>query len=286
MARERAAGALRRFPNASQPDLPSRYYMSSSPAHPTRSWVVRFAPIRSAAIRLFAFPHAGAGASVFREWPRAAPPWIDVLAVQLPGRENRLSEEAHSRMSTLIEELARGIVDHLDLPYAFFGHSMGALVCFELATYLRDQYGTVPQHLFVSAHRAPHMGRLGSNMNDFSDAHLLDELRDLEGTSQTILRDRDLMELLLPTLRSDFSIVATYDAAGRQPLTCPISAYGGIQDKRVTLEELKAWQSWTVGEFTLRRFPGGHFFLVSARDVLVQTIAQELKLGSTSPDWM
>ena len=227
-------------------------------------------------VRLFAFPHAGGGASAFRGWSEAVPPSIEIVPAQLPGREVRIAERPFVRLAPLIRALAESMVPHLGFPFALFGNSMGALVCFELARYLRRALGVSPVHLFISAAPAPHLRPRHRSMHALPDPALLEELRCLAGTPDEVLRSDEVMRLLLPALRADLALVETYTYFPDAPLACPISAFGGLNDTRVTRGDLTAWRDQTLEPFTLRMVPGGHFFAYDTREPLVDAIISDL----------
>jgi medium-chain acyl-[acyl-carrier-protein] hydrolase len=227
-------------------------------------------------LRLFCFPYAGGGASAFLPWAANLPPAVGVYPVQLPGRENRLREPPFVQLSSLIQMLAHALLPYLDIPCAFFGHSMGALISFELARHLRKQYDLDPAHLFVSGHPAPHMARPASHIHQLPEAAFIEELRKLQGAPESILGNSELMRLFLPTLRADFAVCETYTYTSDDPLASPISAFGGRQDAKVSHDALAGWRDQACSTFTLRMLPGNHFFLYSARALLLQAISQDL----------
>jgi medium-chain acyl-[acyl-carrier-protein] hydrolase len=209
-------------------------------------------------------------------WARTLPT-VDVCAVQLPGRENRLREPAYTRFGDLMDATFRVLRPHLDMPFALFGHSMGALIAFELARRLRAEGAPTPAHLFVSGHRAPQLASPRSPLAHLPDAEFLAELRDrYDGVPAEVLRHPDLMALLLPCLRADLALVEDYRCHEEEPLACPISAYGGEDDPVANEAELAAWQVQTRGGFTLTRFAGTHFFIRSAREDLLAALSREL----------
>jgi medium-chain acyl-[acyl-carrier-protein] hydrolase len=210
-------------------------------------------------------------------WPDGLPS-VEILAVQLPGREDRLREQPFARLSQLIDVLAEVLAPHMRSPFAFFGHSVGALIGFELARKLRRQNARGPVHLFVSARRAPQIPEPGPPLHRLPDAAFKDELRRFNGTPEVVLREPELMELFLPLLRADFALLETYVYSNDEPLDCPITAFGGLQDTKATSDELAAWREQTKRDFTLRMFPGGHFYLQNGRSLLLGSIARDLLL--------
>jgi medium-chain acyl-[acyl-carrier-protein] hydrolase len=213
---------------------------------------------------------------MFRHWPGHLLPDLEVCSVQLPGRENRRREQPFDQLSSLLPPLTEAILPHLDKPFAFFGHSMGALIGFELARHLRSTHGIAPAHLFVSSHPAPQIPSPTAPVHLSPDPALLEELKHLGGTPEVILSNSELMQLLIPTLRADLKLCETYVYQSAAPLGCPITAFGGSQDPKVTLADLRAWQSETCGPFALVTYPGGHFFLFDSQISLLQTICDML----------
>lgn len=248
--------------------------MSSQPR--LSSWITCPKPNSLAALRLFCLPYAGGGASLFREWPRSLPRAIEVCLVQLPGRENRLTERPFDQIEPLVQTLAEEILPFLDKPFAFFGHSMGALISFELVRYLREKSRLSPIHFFASGHRAPQLPDPHPPIYALPLPDFLKELRTLNGTPDEVLQHEELMHLVLPMLQADFALAETYTYVPGEPLTCPLSAFGGLLDKDVSQDEVAAWQQQTSSTFILRLFPGNHFFVKSDRTLLLQTIVSEL----------
>lgn len=240
------------------------------------SWVTCPKPNPQARLRLFCFPYAGGGASIFRTWPDDLPAQIEVCPVQLPGRESRLKEPPFTRLLPLVQTLAQVLHPYLNMPLAFFGHSMGALISFELAHQLRRQYSLDPVHLFVSGRGAPQIPDLEPPIHHLPEAAFVEELRRLNGTPESVLQNAELMRLVLPILRADFAICETYVHSTQEPLDCPISAFGGLQDSEVSYDSLAAWRDQTNSSFTLKMFPGNHFFLHSARSLILSAVSQDL----------
>ncbi len=241
------------------------------------TWVTYPKPNPRAQLRLFCFPYAGGGASIFRSWSNDLPAEIDVCPIQLPGRESRFKETRFTSLHPLVQVLGEAIRPYLDVPFIFFGHSMGALIGFELSRYLREHVGLLPLHLFVSAHRAPQLPDLHTPIHHLPDAAFIERLSGLNGTPKEVFASTELMQILLPLLRADFSIVGTYKYVAQRPLACPIAAFGGLQDAAVQQDALTAWREQSASAFTLRMFAGDHFFLQSNRSALLQALSQEIE---------
>src|SRR5579872_609729 len=239
------------------------------------SWISFRKPSPKARLRLFCFPYAGAGALIFRTWSDGLPADVEVCPVQLPGRGTRLMERPFIHLSPLVEALAQALAPLLDKPFAFFGHSLGALVAFELTRRIRREYGVHPARLFVSAGRAPQTPRGGPTIHALPEKELLAELRMLNSVPSQLLEHEELMAIMLPLLRADFSVYETYVYANEPPLNCPISAFGGLQDQRVKDCDLEAWRVQTSVSFSRRMFPGDHFFL--KQPLLLQGLSEELE---------
>lgn len=246
-------------------------------ARSSKSWIIYPKPNPGANLRLFCFHYAGGRAWIFRNWPDNLPSFVEVCFVELPGRGFRLIEPAFTSLDPLVQAIADALLPHLEKPFAFFGHSMGALVSFELTRVLRRNHNLSPIHLFVSAHRAPQLPHLNPLIYNLPEPEFLQELRDLEGTPLEVLENAELMQLLLPTLRADFTVVETYTYTAEPPLDCPITAFGGWQDREVSYDELKAWQEQTNAKFLLQMLPGNHFFLHSSELLLLKHLSQTIQ---------
>jgi medium-chain acyl-[acyl-carrier-protein] hydrolase len=227
--------------------------------------------------RLFCFPYAGAGAAIFRTWPEQLPADLELCVPGLPGRDARIDEPPLAAMTPLAAALARDLRDWLSLPYALFGHSMGAFVAFDLAHELMRQGARLPTHLFVSGQRGPRLPYPGRPIFNLPDAEFLAGLRArYDSIPDAILQQKELMALLLRTLRADFTLVEDYRYRAAGPLPCPVVAFAGTEDREVTGEQAAAWSTETTGGFALHLLPGGHFFLKSAERELLALMGRVL----------
>jgi len=239
-------------------------------------WIRRFHPRPQARLRLFCFPYAGRGASVFRDWGRWMPEWIEVVAVQLPGREDRFQEPARRRLPPLVEALAEVFAPFDDVPFAYLGHSMGGLLAFELARKLRDNDRALPVHLVVSGRRAPQIPDPERPIPDLPDEEFARELqRRYQGLPPMIANDPELRAFFLPMVRADLELVDTYDYRPAPPLGCPISVFGGTGDA-IAEEELAAWQEHTTAACRVAMLPGDHFFINTQGESLAEMVAEVL----------
>jgi medium-chain acyl-[acyl-carrier-protein] hydrolase len=226
--------------------------------------------------RLFCFPWAGGGTLAYRAWRETLSSVAHVVPVRLPGRESRASELPVERMEALVAQLLEAIRPYVSTPFAFFGHSMGAGIAFELTRALRRAGLPLPRSLHVSGARAPqfrlnYKPGLEPAMRDF-----IEELRRLEGFPPSILNNPELMKLALPALLSDARLYRNYSYCEEEPLSVPIFAYGGDADPNVTSEHLEAWREQTTSTFQRYEFPGGHFYLESARSPLLNALRAAL----------
>jgi medium-chain acyl-[acyl-carrier-protein] hydrolase len=228
-------------------------------------------------IKLFCFPYAGGSASIYREWVRQSPSAVQLIAVELPGRGARLTEPPFVSLPPLLEVLAEAIFPLLDKKFAFFGHSMGALIAFELARLLRRRYGREPQLLIASGRRAPQVPNTEPLTYNLPRDEFIANLQRIDGTPKEVLEHTELMELMMPLLRADFQLNETYEYVTDAPLQCPIIAFGGLQDTHVAQDTLLSWKEQTTSDFNLHMLPGDHFFLRSSQYLLLQTLALKLQ---------
>jgi medium-chain acyl-[acyl-carrier-protein] hydrolase len=242
----------------------------------TSLWIKGHFGAQKPNLRLFCFPFAGGTAAGYRDWAFAFPASVQVLGVELPGRATRSMERPFVELKQLLGPLTNAIKPLLDRPFAFFGHSMGATIAFELVRHLRRVHRLSPQVLFVSARRAPQIP-VEQVVYNLSESEFKAMIRRFEGTPAEVLEHLELMEVLIPLLRADFQLTQTYMYTVDDPLECPIRAYAGLQDREETGELMLPWRQQTSSDFGLRILPGNHFFLRSARNLLLQLLSRELQ---------
>jgi surfactin synthase thioesterase subunit len=236
-------------------------------------------PSSGSRLRLFCLPHAGSGVAAVYGWLRGLPPSIQVCPLQLPGRENRRQEPPLNQLPPLIAHLADAIEPLLDVPFALFGHSFGALIAFELALELRRRGRRGCLKLLASARIAPQERRTMPAISGLSESEFLAELEArYNAIPAAILADREMMRLYLPVLRADLEMMEKYIYAPEPPLECPISVFGGTDDPTVTGSQLQEWRSQTSASFNIRLFPGDHFFQKTSRGAFVQAVRDECEV--------
>jgi medium-chain acyl-[acyl-carrier-protein] hydrolase len=246
-------------------------------------WLPFRRPRPGARLRLFCFPHAGGGASAFRDWSGELPPDVEVCPVQYPGRETRFKEPLCSSLAALADALASALRPEWDKPFAFFGHSMGALVAWELARVLARRKAPPPSRLIVSGRGAPHLPPAGPPAHALPEPDLVAVLRHYSGRAEELLANRDLLQLFLPVLRADLAVAETPRPEPPDPLPVPLAAVGGLADADNPWHRLDAWRSHTQGPFRLWMLPGGHFYLEPGRRDLLRLLAAELRGEGSRP---
>jgi len=235
--------------------------MTARHADPEESWFVRPRANPAARARLFCFPHAGGAASAYYAWG-AGLPQVEVVAVQPPGREGRMRERPIVEGSELVARLADALEPQLDLPAFFFGHSMGAVMAYEVARELRRRECPLPAHLYVSGRRSPTVADTEPQLHRLADDAFVTELdRRFGGMPAAIREEPELLALFLPILRADVTLLETHEFRDEPPLDLPMSALGGIDDHQATPELLGAWQALSACPLEVRNFRGGHFYL-------------------------
>jgi medium-chain acyl-[acyl-carrier-protein] hydrolase len=237
-------------------------------------WLQRLSPRPDAPVRLFCFHHAGGSAASFRHWP-AKLPQFDICAVQLPGRATRLGEPPMTRIPQIVDALLPDLLPLLDRPYALFGHSMGSAVAHALAARLHAIDAPAPAQIFVSGRQPPHKPFPECTLNGLTDAEAIDEInRHYGGIPEEVRAWPELLEMLLPTLRSDIEALEHYSPTIGTPLPVVITAFGGESDTAATPDHLASWQAYTPFPMQIRMFPGGHFYL----DDCLDSVAAECRV--------
>jgi medium-chain acyl-[acyl-carrier-protein] hydrolase len=239
--------------------------------------LVRFrSSSRDVRLRLCCFPYAGGSAWIHRQWTEWLPIGVEVAAIQLPGRGHRASEPPYVRLQPLLDELEGTLIPYDDVPFAFFGHSLGSLIAFELARRLAS-YGSGPAHLFVSGRPAPGTPRRRPAIHELPDREFLEQVGRFNGLPAAVLANVELRELLLPVLRADFTVSETHHHVPGPRLSCPISAFGGDGDEDVTRHDLERWAEQTNSACTIEIFPGDHFFIHTAERSLLARLSESLR---------
>jgi len=220
---------------------------------------------------------------MFRTWSSGLPPGLEVCAVELPGRETRFSEPTHTRLDALVPAIFDGLGDVFERPFGLFGHSMGALIAFELARLLRRRGAPAPRLLCVAGHRAPQLPRCAPPIHALPEDEFAARLSEINGTSDEFWRETELRELFTPILRADLELAETYSYTPEAPLDCPVLALGGSEDGTLTSTELAAWRAQTSAPFRCRMLPGDHFFVRGAKAEIQRELADELAAYLVGP---
>ncbi|MET9258053.1 alpha/beta fold hydrolase [Streptomyces sp. NPDC003717] len=238
-------------------------------------WLRRYHDTEGAPVRLVCFPFAGGSASYFFGLSRLLAPDIEVLAVQYPGRQDRHTEPCLESVAALADGVAARLPAD-GKPFALFGHSLGAIVAFEVARRLRDAGGPgLPERLFASGGLARPYRPSGTAV--LGDADILAHLREMGGTDERFFTSPELQELILPALRADYRAVAAYEPPGPERLACPVSALIGDADDRTTPEQAATWQERTSAAFDLHVLPGGHFYLDDCQEEVADIVTAALR---------
>ncbi|MEU9268780.1 alpha/beta fold hydrolase [Streptomyces sp. NPDC048251] len=245
------------------------------PAEQFERWIRRFHPAPDSRARLVCLPHAGGSASFFFPVSKALAPEVEVLAVQYPGRQDRRHEPNVSGLPDLADRIFAALRPLDDRPLALFGHSMGAVLAYEIALRMQDSGLPAPVRLFVSGRRAPSRHR-DERVHLRSDAQIVAEIRMLSGTDAAVLADPEVLDMIMPAVRSDYRAVETYRYDPGRMLDCPVTVLTGDSDPRVSIDEAAAWEVHTTGPTELQLLPGGHFFLVDQSERVIGLVAEKL----------
>lgn len=234
-------------------------------------------PKAAASVRLFCFPHAGGGPTAFTDLPKRLGAGIECVFLQYPGRGQRLREQPHVGVESLVEEIYEAFGRWKDKPFAFYGHSLGGIVAFDLARRLLQSGSPGPAHLFVGASRPPHLGLPLPPIHRLPDREFIQAVQArYGGIPAAVTAEPELLELFLPALRADFTAYETYRCASVDRLEIPISAFGGIEDRVITLAMMRGWERHTSSAFHITALPGGHFFTGNSADRLAHELRASL----------
>jgi medium-chain acyl-[acyl-carrier-protein] hydrolase len=257
------------------PPVPYGFKLNMTAVDNIVPWLSCYRPNPAAKLRLFCFPYAGGGAHIYRNWFKSLPAHVEVCPVHLPGRGSRQRETPFIRMELLAKAVLSEMRSYLDKPFAFFGHSMGAVISFEIARLLRREEAALPVHLFISGRSAPQIQEPKMQTYDLPDAAFMEELLRLKGTPSQALEHRGLMEVVMPLLRADFELIQTYAYTDEPPLNVPLTAIGGLEDE-ISREDLDGWRAQTTRAFSLWMLAGDHFYLTKNQQLLLPLLTQEL----------
>jgi surfactin synthase thioesterase subunit len=240
------------------------------------SWWITHRANPAAAVRLICFPYAGGTASVFRTWHRDLPEEVELCSIQTPGRANRLTEPPFTRLPVLVETLAPVLLPLLDRPFVIYGHSLGAVVGFEVARWLRTHGCPLPERLIVSGRRAPHIPYTGPRLHSLNDDDFVASIARLNGIAKEVMADKDILRLTLPSLRADIEMLEMYEYRDQPPLGFPIAAQAGSSDLDEPPESVREWRRQTAGAFSFHVMAGGHFFIQANQDQFLKSLRSEL----------
>ncbi|WP_342026028.1 alpha/beta fold hydrolase [Cytobacillus pseudoceanisediminis] len=243
-----------------------------------KQWFLCAKPLLNPKLRLFCFPYAGGGSSIFRGWENGLNSDIELHSAQLPGREKRFMDTPCDSIEDILEGLLEAFKPFIGTPFALFGHSMGALIAFELGRKLNQQFGETPIHLFVSGKGAPHLDNNHPPIYNLPYEEFIQKLFTLNGTPKEVLENRELMEMYEPLLRADFKVCDTYSYQEGALLNCPITIFGGLQDTRISKKDLYDWKELVKGENRVFMLEGDHFFIHKQRDEILYHINEKLGL--------
>jgi surfactin synthase thioesterase subunit/acyl carrier protein len=244
----------------------------------TSSWLARRAPRDDARMRLFCFPYAGGGPAVYSRWSESVPEWVDVVAIDLPGRGHRIDEGALDSITAAADAIVPQILAFLDRPFALFGHCMGAILMYEVAQRLEQKHGKAAAHIFASGCMAPHLYN-SPIVHEQEDGAFLDVLKliSFSGT-RALVEDPELRKMTFPMLRRDFRAVAGYGSSFRMrpPLTAPITGLAAENDLFAAPKAMHAWGRYTTGGYELAQLPGDHYFIECDREIVTRIVCARL----------
>lgn len=235
-------------------------------------WLITFKKNPQAKTRLFAFHHSGGGASTYFPWIKDLSPAVELIAIQLPGREGRFHEPLSNRIEDIVRNVSNEFAFYTDKPFFIFGHSLGALLSFEFAKFIRKTRSISPYYIIVSANKAPHIPLRRKSFSQLDIPSLKAELALYGGINKEILDNEEFFNIFYPILMNDFSIFENYSYKNSQPFLCDMLALSGTQDQSVQKKEILAWARHIKGHFKHISFPGDHFFLKSNQIKILKII--------------
>nr|BAW35601.1 putative type II TE [Streptomyces sp. RK95-74] len=238
-------------------------------------WIRRFHPAPDSPFRLVCLPHAGGSASFYFPMSQALSPAIDVICLQYPGRQDRRMDPRIEDIGEYADAIAAELKPWLDLPTAFFGHSMGATLAFEVTRRLERDADFSPVALFASGRRAPSTHR-DENVHRRDDDGIVREMKVLSGTDSRVLGNEEILRMAMPAIRGDYKAIETYRAEPGAAVRAPITVLTGDSDPRTSLEEAEAWRAHTTGGFDIQVLPGGHFFLANHQERINKLVSETL----------
>ncbi|WP_340558733.1 thioesterase II family protein [Streptomyces sp. GSL17-111] len=256
--------------------------MSAASGHHDR-WLRRFEPAPEGATRLLALPHAGGSAPYFLPLARALAPELDVVCAQYPGRQDRYREALLDNVEAFVDGLFEALTSEPAGPLVLFGHSMGAILAYELGLRIERQGGADLLGVIASGRRSPTRHRADDAVHLRDDDGIIAEIRELNGTDPGVLNDDELLRMVLPALRTDYRAVETYRHRPEERLRAPLSVLTGESDPHVTQEEARAWQELTDGDFRYQSFPGGHFYLGTQQAAVTEAIRRSIAAFRPTP---
>lgn len=239
-------------------------------------WFVRPVKKSDCEMRIFCFPYAGGSATTFLPWVKSLPSWIELVAVQPPGRSSRLFDPPYTQMDSLIDDLISSFANLTDKPYVFYGHSLGSRIAFELSKRCQSMGLALPIHFIASGSRAPFIPCREEHIFDLPEEEFIEELKQLNGTPEEVLDNQELMSLLLPALRADFQIADTYCSDGTQ-VDCPVTVLSGSADTDIKHTDLESWGKVFKKLESLEILQGGHFFIESNVEAVLKIVNRVIR---------
>lgn len=235
-------------------------------------WFIPFKQEKNVDIRLFCFHYGGGSASAFRQWSKDLIHGVELVAIQLPGREERFNEPLLSNISQVVDNLCWNFYNYLDKPFIFFGHSIGSLIAFEFARALHKKGMLQPKHLIVSGFKAPQVSFKKQSIHNLPNEKFITELKKYNGIPDYIIDNKELISIFIPTIRADFCIFETYKYTNEEPLISHITALGGVNDDTFNRNDLLGWKEQTKSSFNCHLLPGNHFFINSSYEEVIKII--------------